>query len=191
MANAIKKYPVPLIFKKILKDQLSGELIVTGSHFTKTLFFSDGRLAFSSSTLESEHLGEILVTSGKITRPQLEQALQIKKNLSFKDQKLGEILVKLTYLEKRDYYYALKDQVKQVAVSTLPLKEGEWRFIVKTPEIPNPHSFKIKLPEIIHEGIMAIDDFSYFKKRFVYRAPVTTPISEMVFSSLTPEEMQL
>ena len=191
MANAIKKYPVPLIFKKILKDRLSGELIVTSNHFTRTLFFSDGRLAFASSTLKNEHLGEVLVSGGKISRRQLEQALQLKKNLSYQDQKLGGILIKLAYLDKRDYYYALKDLVKKIAVSTLSLKEGEWRFIVKTPEIPNPHSFKIKLPDIIHEGIKTIEDLSYFKKRFVYRAPVTTPINELVFKSLTPDQMEL
>jgi tetratricopeptide (TPR) repeat protein len=191
MANAIKKYPVPLIFKKILKDRLSGELIVTGNHFTKTLFFIDGRLAFATSTLTNEDLGEILVSGSKVTRRQLEHALEIIRKPSFRDRQVGEILVKLNYLDKRDYYYTLRDMVKTIAVSTLPLKEGEWRFIVKTPEIPNRHSFKIKLPDIIYEGIKGIEDVSYFKKRFVYKATVTTPISEVVSNSFTPDEMKL
>ncbi len=191
MANAIKKYPVPLIFKKILKDLLSGELLITTDRFSKTLFFQDGRLAYAISTVKKEQLGEMLVADRKITPSQLEQALQIQKAGTHKDRRLGDILVKYANLDKRDYYYTLKNQVRLIALSTFPLDQGEWKFVVKTPEIPNPHSFKIKLPEIIHEGVMLLRDISYFKKKLFYRAPVTTAISEAVFQFLTSEEIKL
>jgi len=191
MSNAIRKYPVPLIFKKILKDSLSGELIVKGETFNKKLYLKDGRLAFASSDIQNEHLGSILVASRKITPEQLEKALKIKATPPYTKRKLGEILVKFTKLDKRDYYFALKNQIRKIATACFPLTQGEWRFIVKEPQIPNRHSFKIKLPEIILEGVKNMEDISYFKKRFFYRAPVTTAISETVFGFLTSDQIKL
>ena len=191
MANAIKKYPVPLLFKKVLKDHLSGELLITSENFSKTLYFIEGRLAFASSDLDSEHLGNILVASGKITHEQLDQALKIKSTTSYKNRKIGEILIKYSNLDKRDYYFALKNQIRKIATASFPLTDGEWRFVLKEPDIPNNHSFNIKLPEIILEGVKNIEDISYYKKRFFYRAPVTTAISEAIFAFLTSEQIRL
>ncbi len=191
MPNTIKKYPVPLMFKKILKDQLSGLLIVTSGDTRKDLFFVNGRLAFASSSLEEEHLGEILISMGKINRVHLEKVLDIKRNPSYQNYRIGELLVKTKKLDKRDFYYALKAQVQKIAVSTFPLTEGEWRFIVKSPKIPNPQSFKIKLPEIIPEGVKKLEDISYFRRKFYYRAPVTTAIPDFIGDFLTPDEKML
>jgi curved DNA-binding protein len=191
MANVIRKYPVPLIFKKILKDQLSGKLIVTSGDTGRDLFFVNGRLAFASSTIEEERLGEILISMGKINRPQLDKVLDIKRNPSYQDFRIGELLIKAKKLDKRDFYFALKDQVHKIAVSTFPLKEGEWRFVVKSPQIPNPQSFKIKLPDIISEGVQKFEDISYFRRKFYYRAPVTTVISDSISNFLTPDEKML
>ena len=191
MANAIKKYPVPLIFKKILKDQLSGQLIITSGDTGKGLYFEKGRLAFATSTIEDEHLGEILISMGKLNRLQLDKVLELKKHPSYQDLKFGELLIKLKKLDKRDFYYALKAQVKQIAVQTFPLREGEWRFVVKSPTIPNSQSFKIKLQQIIPEGVKKLEDMSYFRKKFYYRAPVTTAMSDSIFDFLTPDEKML
>ena len=43
MPNRIIQYPVPLMLKKILKDKSSGELIVAGKNFSKSLFFIEGK----------------------------------------------------------------------------------------------------------------------------------------------------
>ena len=48
MPNRIIQYPVPLMLKKILKDKGSGELIVAGENFTRSLFFSEGDLIFAN-----------------------------------------------------------------------------------------------------------------------------------------------
>jgi curved DNA-binding protein CbpA len=191
MANAIKKYPVPLMYKKILKDQLSGQLIVNSGDVVRELFIVNGRLGFSTTTLKEERLGEILVSMGLIKRSQLDKMLDLKKRPPYHKFRIGELFVKAKMLDKRDFYVALKAQVQKIAVSTFPLKEGEWRFIVQSPKIPNPQSFKIKLPEIIPEGVKELEDLSFFRKKFYYRAPVTTTLSDSILEFLTPDEKKL
>ncbi len=187
MANAITKYPVPLIFKKILKDKLSGELIVTTENFKKKLFFSKGDLTFASSALIQERLGEILLTTGRITSTEFIKLTKIKQNSS---RKVGEILVEITNLSMQDIYYSLVYQVKTIALSTFSLSEGKWKFIKTTPKIPGNQRLNIKLPEIITEGVKKIEDISYYKNRFSFRSPATTSISHSIGKFLSSDEIK-
>lgn len=186
MANAIEKYPVPLIFKKILKDKMSGELVVTGDNLHKELYFIKGELAFASTTMVQERLGEILLSTGKITGNEFTKLTKIKE---YSTRKVGEILVDITNLSLQDVYYALLYQVKTIALSTFELTDGQWKFTEKTPKIPGI-PFKIKLPEIITEGVEKIKNIAYFKKRFYYRSPVTTPIPDTTGKFLSSDDIK-
>ena len=140
MANLVKKYPVPLIFKKILKDNLSGLLVVKGENFTKRLFFSKKELQFAASDLAQERLGEILYMKGKLTREQFIMLHKMKDNTN---DKLGKLLVQQRILDKQGLFAALQDQVKTIAFSTFSMASGEWSFTVEKPKISINQKFKI------------------------------------------------
>lgn len=187
MKKSIKKYPVPLTLKKILEDSMNGELVITHNNFTKKLFFLNGHLAFASTPLIHERLGEILLSTGKITVVHLNKLAKIIKN---SNRKTGEILMEIAGLNSQDIYSALLLQVKTIAVNTFSLTEGEWEFIVKDPEIQNPQKFNIQLAKIIIEGVKQIENISYFKKKFYYRSPVTTTIPQSISKHLTATEIE-
>jgi hypothetical protein len=187
MANLVKKYPVPLIFKKILKDNLSGLLVVKGENFTKKLFFSNQELQFATSDLAQERLGETLYMKGKLTREQFIVLHKMKDNTN---DKLGKILVQQRILNRQGLFTALQDQVKTIAFSTFSMTSGEWTFTVEKPKIPNNQKFKIDLSALIIEGSQNILDFSYYKKRFNYRAPITLPIPESLGQLLSPDDIR-
>ncbi|NIM13788.1 MAG: DnaJ domain-containing protein [Candidatus Aminicenantes bacterium] len=177
MANDIKKYPVPLIFKKILKDRLTGLLLISSDNQKKEISFIEGTLDFAKTSLEKERLGQILLSSGKITLHHLDKAIQIQKNTST-SRKIGELLIKITDLTMRDVYNALRQQIKTTAASTFSLTTGEWRFIIEKKRAMEKQRFSIKLAEIIQLGVDKIKEIHYFKRKFYYRAPVTTTIPE-------------
>jgi curved DNA-binding protein CbpA len=188
MANQIKKFPVPLILKKIMKDKLTGELIVLHENYTKQLFFIKGKLAFATTTVEKERLGDVLMAAGKITKEDMDKLTKIIKH-SQASRKVGEVLVDITDLTMQDIYYALIYQIKVIATSTFSMMDGEWRFMVKAPEIPNKHKFKIRIAEIAAEGVTRIYDPSYYKHRFALRAPVTAAVPENVRRYLDAGQM--
>jgi tetratricopeptide (TPR) repeat protein len=188
MSNEINKFPVPLILKKILKDRMSGQLIVSRKDWKRELFFVHGRLEFATSTLNNESLGEVLLEAGKISKEQLRLALEIRSNVP---TKMGEILAKTCDLSMRDIYNGLINQVTKIAAATFPLKEGEWRFIKKKPDIPNPQNLKIKLQDIMREGIKSLTDVSYYKRKFNFRSPVAIEPIEKAAKFLTHEENSL
>lgn len=187
MANTIYKYPASLIFKKIFKDSLSGELVVTGNQFRKKLFFAKGDLVFACTSMAQERLGDILLATGKITNTEFIKLTKIKESSS---RKVGEILRDITNLSLQDIYYALLLQVKTIALSLFGLNEGEWKFTGKVPDVPGNQNFKIKLPAIIVEGVDKIEKISYFKERFYYRAPVFAPIPESTAKFLSSDDIK-
>lgn len=187
MANSIEEYPVPLIFKKIFKEALSGELTVTGKNFSKKLYFSKGLLLFATTNLKSERLGEMLVRKGKIKKKQFLRLQQEKIKSQFK---LGKILVDNKVLTQQGLYDALREQVKAIALSVFPIKSGKWGFTFGSPDIPGGQNFEIFLPEILVEGVECITDVSYFKKIFNYETPETLPIPEPIGQLLSDDHMR-
>jgi tetratricopeptide (TPR) repeat protein len=175
MPNLITKFPVPLIFKKIHKDTLSGKLTVKDGIFTKILYVSEGQIKQAESDDIQHRLGEFLLGSGRISQEELIMLMRMKDET---DEKFGKLLVKHDFMEQRELYKVLVEHKKEIAISMFPMLNGEWTFREGTPEIPDCQTFNINIPEVIIEGCNRITEFKYYQKRFKYRAPVTLPISE-------------
>ncbi|MCP5050755.1 MAG: DnaJ domain-containing protein [bacterium] len=187
MANLIEKYPVTLIYKKILKDCLSGELVIEGENFTKTLTFQEGELQNAVSDLQQDRLGEVLYANKKITGEQLKMLRKMKDTSS---EKFGKILVNHKVLTKHDLFAALQDQVRFIAISVFFLTTGQWSFTVSPPGTSTPKGFSVDLARVIIEGSEALTDFSYYKRRFDFRSPLTLPIPEEVGKMLSSDEIK-
>jgi tetratricopeptide (TPR) repeat protein len=187
MANLIEKHPVPLILKKILNDRLSGELAVTCEDWSKSLFFLEGDLEYASSTLIEDRLGEMLLAKGKIDK---EQLVMLRRMREISPNKFGKLLVDHKLLTRTELFAALKEQIKQIAVSLFSLTSGEWSFTSKIPESTGSQKFGVHLPEVIIEGCKRIPDFFYYQRRFEFRAPVTLPIPEEIGQKLGSDEIK-
>ena len=186
MPNRIIQYPVPLMLKKILKDKSTGELIVAGKNFTKTLFFSEGNLVFANTDMIEERLGEILFKIGKINR---EQFLNITDLIKNSKDRIGKIMVQKNMLNQRDLFFALIYQLRTIATSTFALTAGEWNFVNKAPEVPEDSRFNIQLPGIIAEGSNKLGTVSYFRNKYYYKAPRISQIPDPLKEFLSNYEV--
>lgn len=188
MAQKIAQYPVPLIFKKILKEKLGGELIVKGEGFLKVMYFLDGALSFARTTVIEERLGEILFKIGKIDQEHFKAILKAVDKKP-ENEKLGQILLHNKIINQRDLFFALLYQLRAIATSVFSLAKGEWEFFPGQPRVPEDSRFNIELPGIITEGTNNITHFSYFKNKFHYMAPKTSPIPEKLGDFLSTYEI--
>jgi tetratricopeptide (TPR) repeat protein len=187
MANLIEKFPVPLIFKKILGDKLTGELEVTGKGFAKKLYLKDGDILYAESDKVEDRLGEVMFANGKISR---EQLVMLRKMRDSGRDKLGKILVQHRVLSRHGLFAALQDQVKAIAVSCFFLASGQWVFKEKKPDLPGSQRFTVNMGKVIAEGCKSVYDFTYFRERFNFRAPVVLPIPEDIGQLLSSEEIK-
>ncbi|MCI0471730.1 MAG: DnaJ domain-containing protein [Candidatus Aminicenantes bacterium] len=187
MANLIIQQTIPIIFKKILKDSVSGELIVRGTDFQKNLLFLDGNLIFAKTTSPRERLGEILYKCGKIDEAQLRNIPNLIKN---KNEKIGKILVKNNILTQRDVFEGLSRQIAAITISLFSITQGEWDFTRKIPQVPEDSRFNIKLPGIIKEGMRITGNISFFENEFYYQRPKTGIIPHEVSKYLSSDEIK-
>ncbi|MGE5341813.1 MAG: J domain-containing protein [Candidatus Omnitrophota bacterium] len=187
MPNRIIQYPVPLIFKKIFKDQSDGELVVAGNNFVKHLFFIKGKLIFASSNLNDERLGDILFKIGKITQIQY---AQIEAILDSSEEHVGRSLLDQNVISEKDLYFALVYRARAIATSTFSMVSGEWNFVQKMPVLSENCNLNIGLAGIIVEGANKIANISYFKNKYFYKASRFFPIPGGVEEFLSPHEVQ-
>lgn len=187
MANKIEKHPLPLIFKKILNDRLSGELVTQGKGFCKCLYFIDGELEYGTSTLKEDRLGEILYAEGQISK---EQLIMLQRMRDTSASKFGKIIVDHKIMTRGELFEALRDQIRHIAISIFLMNTGHWTFSTETEKAPGTQKFGINLAEVIIDGCQQAEDFLYFQRRFQFRAPVTLPIPENIGQLLSSEEIK-
>ncbi len=187
MANLIEKYPVPLILKKILKDQLSGLLEIVGLGFNKKLYFFSGILQYATSTVESDRLGEVLYGEGRLTT---EQLIMLRKMRQDSVEKFGKILVQYHILSKPELFEALQMQICAIGISMFSLYSGQWSFIEGAPLPEGAQRFGVNLSRLIIGGTPMNMNYLYYKGRFNFRSPVVLPIPEELGQMLPSDDIK-
>lgn len=168
-SHQIAVEPVPLIFRELLKEKKSGELIISTDQREKKLYFSHGCLKYARSNVVQDRLGEILFKLGKINQTQF---WNIQKLLQEEKDKIGKVLVKKNILSRKDVFFGLLYQIRTIAISAFSLNSGNWEFRQKEPELPQDIEFNIELPGIIAEGTKKITNLSPYLQKFGELCPV-------------------
>ncbi len=149
ISGNIKENPLPDVLDGLRAMKATGTLVIQWGGSEKSLFLKEGKIVFASSKDISDRLGEVMVRAGKLTRENLNAALQIGKTAGFK--KLGAILVEKQFVTPQDLFGALKLQVKEIIYSVFILEDGTYRFEPVLP--PDIIPLQINMQELIREII--------------------------------------
>ena len=153
LSGNIQVTPLPDILEQLQISKATGTLTVRGKDIVKTIHFKGGQIIFAASTDVKDRLGEILVGCCKLSRENLEHALQLsKKSAGLK--KLGVILVENGLVTPKDLFTGLKTQVKDIIFSLFLWNEGAYRFEEHLP--PDIIQLQINIQELIAEVIRRI-----------------------------------
>lgn len=148
--GSLDEYALPDILSILGKRKVTGMLRVEQNQIIKVIYLKDGTISFASSNDLKDRLGEILINLGKITRAQLDDAIQrLKPNIS-----LGKMLVQLGYLSGKDLLIGAQKQSELIIISLFNWSNGNYSFI----EGPLPKQLvdlKMDLNKIIYQGILA------------------------------------
>ena len=60
--------PLAEVFRRLVEEQRSGDLQVTGPSAIKTIYFDRGFIVFASSSLKADRFGESMIEAGRISR---------------------------------------------------------------------------------------------------------------------------
>jgi hypothetical protein len=140
----------------------TGTLVVRGAPGEKRIYFNNGRVTSSSSTLEREHLGRFLVGFGFITEEELIRALEVQQESRIL---LGKILVMIGAIKEDELADLVRLKAAETIYDIFLWTEGSFAFI--DGEIPSLPMVPISsdVTGIVMEGLRRYDEWQRIKTR--------------------------
>jgi hypothetical protein len=100
-----------LLIHDLHDDKKSGLLLVSADDIAKRIHFREGSIIFANSDLNDDRLGEFLIRTGKIKRPDFDLAIQLMNDLQLR---LGGTLVQMGHLSREEMQEGVTEQVRAV-----------------------------------------------------------------------------
>jgi Domain of unknown function (DUF4388) len=117
---------VASVFGRLLRDGFSGKVTFRRGDAEKLALFDDGRPVFAGSNQPHDRMGELLVREGKITRDQIGRASDV---VTQSGRRMGEILVDLGYLKRRELLPAVRRHIEDILYSLFSWSSGSYTAI--------------------------------------------------------------
>jgi len=152
-SGKIQITPLPEVLDNLRQRKVTGTLTIRSGAIAKSIHVKAGQIIFATSTDASDRLGESLVRAGKLSRDNLDFALQLyKKNAGLK--KMGAILVENGLVPPKELFSGLKIQVKDIIYSLFLWREGDYQFEERLP--PDVIQLQFNFRDLITEIITRI-----------------------------------
>jgi len=186
--KSIRETPVPLEFKNIFLNKLTGELRISSAEHKKSMFFRGGRLIHCKSDFFDESLGVILNLIGKVSDSQYDNISGLIHSV---DEQVGTVLVQNGIISREDLEEAVRYRTKKIAVSSFSIISGD---VVFTKDLtPGNQGFDIKIPveEIICSGGKRIESVNYISRKYYFNSPGLKPGKSKLYKLLSIDERDI
>ena len=124
VSGNIESTSFPHLLVDLHRHGATGSLKVSGPMHPKQLFFRAGRILFGSSNDPRDHLGEILIEIGRITRDQLKE---VNARLG-PGSPLAKVLEESGFVNKREINDAARIKVERILADLLSWDSGSFEF---------------------------------------------------------------
>jgi Domain of unknown function (DUF4388) len=119
------------LLERMYRERFTGRVLLRRRHAEKAIVFQHGRPVFATSNQPEDRLGALLARAGKITDEQAE--LSHRRALDT-GKRLGEVLVEMGFLKRRELLPAVRLQLEEIIYSLFAWDQGE--YTVATGEPP-------------------------------------------------------
>ena len=130
VAGDLSRFPPALLLVSMAFSRKTGVLQLESAGETpvvhRTVHFSEGDIAFATSSDPADRIGQVLLRVGLITKDQLQEALALAQQHA--GTALGRILVSNGVLHPDGLHAALIHQAQQVITGLVGWKKGTFRF---------------------------------------------------------------
>jgi tetratricopeptide (TPR) repeat protein len=148
----LDEIPLPRLLLGLYQARYSGALTLSRDRVGKRFLFREGIPVFAESNLASESLGVQLMDSGRISRADYNRVVGHIERTQCKE---GKALLDLKFLEPKDLFVALKDQVRIRIIECFGWPHGEF-FVDPSSEPPaDAQPFRTDVYSLLQEGIEA------------------------------------
>ena len=139
-----------MLLAKMFASAATGRIIFRQGNVEKVVYLDQGRPVFAASNERLDRMGELLVREGKITASQYERCQNV---VAESGRRMGEILVDLGYLKRRELLPAVRRHVEDILYSLFGWDRGTYQLALDA----TPSAERIRLSRhpasLILEGV--------------------------------------
>jgi len=147
---------VPEVITLINSGRRTGELVVQYDVARKSLTFVDGEIVAVSSNVEDDRVGEVMWRQGLISLDQLMAACAMQGP----GKRLGRLLIDNGFIDTRQLYNGLRDQVREVFLSVFLFPRGTFVFAGQVSSALMPMRLEERTEKLIMDGVLQLDQVS-------------------------------
>jgi uncharacterized protein DUF4388 len=187
----LDEHPVPAVLRPLLREKKTGPLRVSRGKIGKTLYLSDGRLIFATSTDPDDRLGEMLLRKGLISYRSLEESVRAIKE----GKRQGTLLVESGAIRSKDLVDGVTEQVQEIIYSVFQWEEGSFEF--QEGDLPSREVIVLRMStaDLLMEGVRRIQRWTRIRRgvgglgqQYRLAADTASTLGDM---SLQKDEMDL
>jgi tetratricopeptide (TPR) repeat protein len=143
---------LPRLLLDLYRARYSGALTLSRDRVGKRFLFQEGVPVFAESNLASESLGVQLMDSGRISRADYNKVVGHIEHTQCKE---GKALLDLKFLEPKELFVALKDQVRIRIIECFGWPHGEFYADPSSAPPADAQPFRADVYGLLQEGIEA------------------------------------
>jgi Domain of unknown function (DUF4388) len=158
--GSLQQVSLPAILRPIVQSRKTGVLRFTRGEHVKTVYVSEGRLIFATSTDPDDRLGEMLLRKGQISYRALEESvLGIKVG-----KRQGTILVERGAIRSKDLVEGVGEQVQEIIYGLFSWRDGDYEFVEGSLPSREVIVLRMSTADLIMEGIRRIQSWSRIRE---------------------------
>ncbi len=161
--GSLKEASLSDVLQLLALGQKTGCLSVSDRSNLGHIYFDRGRITFASLVNRRDRIGDLLLKNGKITREQLDAA--IEQQGRERDKRVGEILVGIGAVSREDLEHYIRVQIEEAVFFLFTWSRGNFNF--EADVVPEAQDFLVSInPEsLLLEGARRVDEWSLIEKK--------------------------
>jgi len=177
ISGHLSEFDFAAILAQMSHQALDGQLKIATARFTKTLWLEHGRIVFAQSSLGEDSLGKFLLQRGVIDESLYEKS---RRRMQKNKTRHGRALLEIGALTPELLWTEVAAHLRAIVFSLFTLRTGKYDIGPLPANESENIVLDVPVPEVILEGIRAIEDQDFIEGRFaenmvLYPAPADCP----------------
>lgn len=161
--GSLREASLPDVLQLLAMGKKSGCLSVAHRSAFGSIYFDRGRISFASIVNRPDRLGDLLVSSGVLSRAELDQAIAQQRREPHR--RVGELLMAMEFLTREELHQHIRQQIEEAVYHLFTWTQGTFSF--EADQTPDEQDFLVSInPEsLLLEGARRVDEWSQIEKK--------------------------
>lgn len=154
--GALEETTVPDLFRTLVRSAESGIVSLQPEGRVDTIYFSEGRIVYATSSDPDMGLAETLLRSGELNLQQYEHAME-KVVVS---RRIGSLLCELGYLQPDELTRAIERQSSAIVLNAMSYRSGNYTIEFTNEFPPETVALPLATERLMLDGVRHIEHWS-------------------------------